>query len=200
MAPVWIHPCPVVLVQVCRTLPLKAPERLPHSSLASVQRFSDQANVPEYLNYKQILSHRWLQIPLPGNPLQTLRDEINPPSPDWPAVPMLRLSGLGPHLDVCVASLLSRMSRSPKPDRCCRGSARAAKRPVSRLSRSPAGCLGALENESSLARSYRISYLFFFLSPCALILCKHRNQLPALSGRCRPAVMSQCDTSLQSPD
>lgn len=35
-----------------------------------------------------------------------------------------------------------------------------------------------------------------FFSPFALILCKHRNQLPALSGRCRPAVMSHCDTSL----
>lgn len=85
---------------------------------ASVQRFSDQTNIPEYLNYKQILSHRWLQILLTGNPLQTSCEEMNPP--DWSAVLMLHLSRLRPHLDVCIES--SRMSQSPKPDRCWRSS------------------------------------------------------------------------------
>lgn len=86
---------------------------------ASVQRFSEQTNIPEYLNYKQIWSHWWFQILLTGNLLQTSCEEIN--SPDWSAGLMLHLSRLRPHLDVCIESL-SRMSQSPKPDRCCRSS------------------------------------------------------------------------------
>ena len=113
---------------------------------ASVQPFADQANIPEGLNHKQILASH----PMNRQP----GEEIS--SPDWSAGLMLHLPHLRPRLDVCSESLLSQLEARTA----------AVSSQTSCISARPLSCrlfVAALENESSLARSCRISYLLFSL-------------------------------------